>query len=124
MERSSVSWLVIATSLLAFVTGALAAIGHHLFYRSLAGTPAPDPSDRYTLYNRHLSKQEANIIGGTALAFMVKAALGTAISVAYVQLFWKTLLQSRKRSTLSMVDTIFSASANTLSLLRLWTWWR
>jgi len=125
MHRSSISRLVIATTFIAYVIGILAAVGHHLFYRSLAGTQAPDPNDRYKIiYKSYVSKQEVNIIGGTALAFLVKSALGTAISMAYVQLFWKTLMQSTHRTTLSMVDTTFSVLTSILSLSKVWTWWR
>ncbi|GAB7344240.1 hypothetical protein MBLNU457_2124t1 [Dothideomycetes sp. NU457] len=122
MKQSSISWLVIATVSIAYLAGLLAAVGHHLFYQSLAGTLAPDTSDQYKVLNFHVTRQELNIVGGTALAFLVKSALSTAISTAYVQLLWKTLMHSTQRTTLSMVDTTFSAS--TLSLIKVWTWWR
>jgi hypothetical protein len=121
---TSISWPVIITALVAFLTGVLAAIAHHLFYQSLDGQPAPALDQRYRILWGSVSKQEINVAGGTAFAFLVKAALGTAISTAYVQLFWRALMRSDSKKTLSNVDTMFSVLSNPVSLFKIWTWRR
>jgi hypothetical protein len=123
-NSSSVSWPVIITALVAFITGVLAALAHHLFYQSLNGKPAPALDQRYKILWGSVSKQEINTAGGTAFAFLVKAALGTAISTAYVQLFWRALMRSDSKKTLSDVDTMFSVLTNPVSLFKIWTWRR
>jgi hypothetical protein len=123
-NSTSVSWPVIITALVAFISGVLAAVGHHLFYQSLDGKPAPALDERYRIFQGSVSRQEVNVAGGTAFAFLVKAALGTAISTAYVQLFWRALMQSATRKTLSNVATMFSVLSNPVFLFKIWTWWR
>ena len=123
-KHATVSWLVPTTTLAALLTGILAAVGHHCFYESLAGTVAPPPNEGYKVWNVRLSKQQINNTAGTAFAFLFKAALSVALSTTYSQLFWKALLHSSSRASLSTVDTAFSAAGNPMSLLRFWLWWR
>jgi hypothetical protein len=123
-SAQSTSWLVPTSIAIAMAVGVLSAIAHHLFYSSLAGKPAPATDVGYRVLGTHVSKQQVNIIAGTAFAFLVKAALGVALSVAYVQLFWKALLHPNNPPTLATVDTAFSALSNTLALLKVWAWWR
>lgn len=67
-----------------------------------------------------------NIQIGTAFAFLVRACLGIAVSIAYAQLFWKALSGSHrgKLPTLSRIDTAFSALSNVLALFHplVWLW--
>ena len=81
------------------VTAACFAIGHHFFYKSLQGQSTDQGS---------LSQNE-NIYIGTALAFFVKACLAAAVSAAYAQVLWRTLLRQSLRvdhiDALSMLAT-------------------
>lgn len=121
-KRSSIHWKAPTTVLLAVVIGTLFALGHHLFYASLDGHPAPN--DDYTLLGSNFSKQQLNIAGGTAFAFLVRASLVTALSTAYIQMFWRAMTHRAREATLDSLDTTFSALNNIFSLLKLWAWWR
>jgi len=98
--------------------GLLLATGHHLFYRGLHGRPAPD-SD-YTIGGWRIPKQQANIAGGTAFAFLVKACLVVAAGTAYVQAFWRAL--SAREVRLLDLDTLGSVPGSITALFAVWRW--
>jgi hypothetical protein len=98
------------TVILALIAGTLFAVGHHIFYNSLDGQPAPN--DNYSILGSHVSTQQVNIAGGTALAFLVKACLVTAIGAAYAQLFWRAVLRRTPEVTLERLDTTYLAVSN------------
>ena len=110
--------------LAAFTTGVLLALGHHLFYDSLDGEETP--SDDFHFGGLDYSRQQLNIQAGTAFAFLVKAFLVLAISIAYAQVFWAALSGSheRKPPILGNIDTAFSALGNVLTLFKFtaWSW--
>lgn len=108
-------------AMLAFsILGVVFAISHHAFYNSLAGKPIPT-GNVFNHQGVRLSTQQFNIAVGNTFAFLVKACLSAAISVAYVQLFWQTILRQSQR--ISTVDTIFDSLTNVFALMAVRTWW-
>ncbi|KAK3675115.1 hypothetical protein LTR78_005049 [Recurvomyces mirabilis] len=108
--------------LLALTCGALLATGHHLFYLSLAGEVAPTGS--YNLAGATVSKQQFNTAAGTAFAFLVKAMLALAVTVAYTQTFWRALQVSHKGLKLPSIDTMHGVLANAADLFKVHVWWK
>ncbi|OLN95210.1 hypothetical protein CCHL11_10296 [Colletotrichum chlorophyti] len=70
------------------------ALGHHFFYKTLDGTEA--------------SNQIRMMRYGTALAFLSKASLASAVILAFRQRVWMTV--RRKMLTLAAVDSLFAAA--------------
>ena len=116
-----IHWQAPATVVLALGAGILFAAGHHLFYNSLDGRPAPDVG--YNILGSNVSSQQLNIAGGTAFAFLVKACLVTALATAYAQLFWRAMLEQSREVTLERLDTAFSVLFNVHHLVKVWIWW-
>ncbi|KAF7547355.1 hypothetical protein G7Z17_g7783 [Cylindrodendrum hubeiense] len=85
------------------LAGILFAVGHHVFYAGLDGKEA-DNQSRMLRY-------------GTALAFLAKANLVTAVILAFRQRVW--MMVRRKILTLAAVDSLFAA-AEDLSALFNW----
>jgi hypothetical protein len=100
------------------------AVGHHFFYSSLDGTHVPD--DAYKVFSTSISKQQANIGIGTALAFGFKAALVFSVSVSFIQAFWQTVKTSNQSRVvqLGQLDSAYSALDNFLTIANPLTWWR
>ncbi len=119
---TSIHWQAPTTVLLALIAGVLFAVGHHIFYNSLNGKPAPN--DNYNILGSHVSTQQVNIAGGTALAFLVQACLVTAIGAAYAQMFWRAMLHRTPEVTLESLDTTYSAVSNIHWMLKVWIWYR
>ncbi|KAH3906885.1 hypothetical protein HBH56_198820 [Parastagonospora nodorum] len=88
-----VHWTTPALIGILFISGVIAAVGHHLYYRHLNGQPAHD--------------QLKKIRYGTALAFFVKSTLvGTSI-MCNRQRIWRTF--RTKAMTIDGIDGLFSA---------------
>jgi hypothetical protein len=104
--------------LVAFICGILLAVGHHLFYSRLAGKPTT--TGDYQLLN--VSKQQVYTAIGTAFAFLVKAALALALSMAYTQVVWKAV--KRQETTLSTINTLFSILGNVSAFMSVSLWWK
>lgn len=102
----------------ALLAGVLFAVGHHLFYQGLDGTVASDVS----IFGSDLSRQQASIAIGTALAFLVKACLVYAVTVAYIQIFWKGAKAPNAAPTLSTLDDLACAIDNLLVLFKIRVW--
>ena len=117
-----IHWQAPTTVVLALVVGIVFAAGHHLFYSSLNGKPAPNSG--YNILGSQVSQQQLNIAGGTAFAFLVKASLVTALTTAYAQLFWRAVLHRSREVTLERLDTAFSVLSNVHYLMKAWIWWR
>jgi hypothetical protein len=107
--------------LLALFAGIALALGHHLFYQRLDGALVPAGS--YDLAVRTVSRQQFNTGVGTAFAFLVKAALTIAVSIAYVQVFWRAAQVADKHPTLAELDTL-STLSNLLGLFTTRAWYR
>ena len=82
------------------IVGTLLALGHHLFYASLAFTEAPTGIS-LSLAGVDVSRQQLNTAVGTPLAFLTKTFLEIAMSIAFVQVFWRAVLTSSKGSKLA-----------------------
>lgn len=122
-SRTHIDWLAPTTIVLSLLLGAAVAIGHHVFYLSLNGMVVEDGD--FHVLGSSVSRQQLNIAGGTALAYVVKAALTTAVSTAYIQLFWRNLVRTTTQApTLSVVDSLFAVFSNGFMLGKVWVWWR
>lgn len=82
------------------VAGILFAVGHHIFYNDLDGKEA-DNQSRMLRY-------------GTALAFLAKANLVTAVILAFRQRVW--MMVRRKILSLAAVDSLFAAAEDLTAL--------
>jgi len=87
-------WRVPTTIVGSFLAGLALALGHHFFYESLAGQPVSD-DEYYQLLNKGI---------GTALAYLVRAALVISIGSTYWQIFWAALHRTTLR--VSTVDSL------------------
>ncbi|KAF2716058.1 hypothetical protein K431DRAFT_30342 [Polychaeton citri CBS 116435] len=121
-KRRSIHWVIPTNSTLAFLSGCLLALGHHLFYESLNGEIVATGS--YHVANSTVSKQQFNIAVGTAFAFIVKSMLAMAITVAYTQLFWRVLRKADRGVRLASADAAFSALQDITALFKVSVWWR
>lgn len=119
---AGVHWVAPAIILASLISGIVIAVGHHLFFQSLHGKRAP--TNGYMVWGTEVSRQEMNTAIGTAFAFLVKVALVSAVSTAYIQLIWRTLVHSSKAATIGHLDVLFSGISNIISLFTLTTWWR
>ncbi|GAB7365598.1 hypothetical protein MBLNU230_g6667t1 [Neophaeotheca triangularis] len=101
---------------LPLIAGIAFAAGHHLFYLHLDGSPINDKG--HELAGWELSDQQLNIAVGTAFAFLVKASLVTAMTAAYVQLFWKMIRAENytAKVTLGGIDRSAAALRDVLAL--------
>ncbi|KAK5714757.1 hypothetical protein LTR17_017075 [Elasticomyces elasticus] len=115
-------WKTPTTVWVAFATGILLACGHHVFYTKLDRTRAS--TGNFDLRFGKISKQQLNISIGTALAFLVKAMLTSAVSVSYAQLFWHAMKRSRKAPRLTEVDNAFYALQDMLGIFHRALWQR
>ena len=104
----------------ALLAGFLFALGHHIFYASLAGTVAPT----WTLQiaGADISRQQLNTAAGTAFGFLVKSCLTVTTSIAFVQAFWRAARTSRKGLTLDSPDGTFSLLSDFLGLRKAGVW--
>lgn len=121
-KANGIHWLAPTIIVGSLILGALLALGHHLFYSSLRGTTARD-DNLHILYSQ-VSRQQLNTAAGTAFAFLVKAALTSAVSTAYIQIFWRVVTRASRPATLESLDTTFSAPTSVLSLYKVWIWWQ
>ncbi len=113
MTHSKIHWLA-PVSMFAGLTCAVVLVGgHHLFYQSLNGKPVSYGS----VFGSPISKQQANISIGLAFAFVIKACLVFAMSIAFTQLFWREATVSTSPPTLARLDAMHSAFDNIVSLL-------
>jgi hypothetical protein len=107
--RANIYWLIPAAAVLFFITGFALAIGHYAYLRSLDEITADNQVwvGRYSL----------------TIAFLVKASLSAAISMAFTQRLWYSLQQMKRGMSLLAIDSLFSADQS-LSALISWEIWR
>jgi hypothetical protein len=100
-------WTPLWTMYIFFFFGILGAMGHHIFYNSLAG--------------REASNQLQMLRYGTALAYFTKACLVGSIIIAYRQRLWLTVRS--KTLYVSTIDGLFEVVEDLSALLNseLWT---
>lgn len=121
-QHRRIHWTTPATILLAFFAGILLAVGHHLFYKRLAGHVAPP--GQYHLPFGEVSKQQVNTAVGTAFAFLVKSMLSLAVAASFTQVFWRALITAEKGARLADVDTAFSVLQDFSGLFKTSVWRR
>lgn len=114
-------WLAPATMLASLIASALLAISHHLFYNYLDGRAV---SSGVSI--SYVSTQQANIAIGTAFAFLVRAALVLSVSIAFVQVFWRSFApqDDSRPFRLKQLDSAYAVLGNIFSLLNLPMGWR
>ena len=102
------------------MAGLLFMVGHHLFYRSVQNTPVSDGD----VFGFKISQQQANIAIGTAFAFLAKASLVVAVSIAFVQLFWHAVIARGNDTapTLDRIDALHSVLDNAFEMFNIKTW--
>lgn len=124
-KKGQIHWFGLVSMLAALFAGIAFALGHHFFYDRLDGEEIPAGNYTMGLHNSSISKQQSNTAIGTAFAFAVKTCLVLAVSTAYVQLFWKSLVHqsSSKSFNLQSIDMAYSALRNA-TLLANFSGWR
>jgi hypothetical protein len=115
LVKWGVHWLAPAKMLSLFVAGVALAIGHHCYYRSLAGTKVIPTASIVSAWDT--DRQEWKIRFGTAFAFLAKTCLATAIAVAYTQHIWASC--KRKAYSISGLDALFSATSDVFAFASL-----
>lgn len=122
-QQGDLKWIWLSSPVLmigSLVAGVFLALGHHLFYASLAGTDAP--TGAYRIAGSVIPKQQFNTAVGTAFAFLVKAALTVAVWIAYTQLYWRSAKTARNGQRLSTMDTTYSVMTNVFEFARVQVW--
>lgn len=120
MVQHAVHWFA-PTSSVGSLTAALAfMVAHHLFYRSLQGTSVSDDAP----FGFEVSQQQVNIAIGTAFAFLAKACMVIAISVAFVQIFWHGINARSMDAapTLERIDAVYTSMDNAFEMFNFRTW--
>jgi hypothetical protein len=94
-------------------------IAHHIFYQYLDDREVPTAD-----FFAHFSQQEVNIAAGTAFAFLTQSCLAYALSVAFIQVFWRTVKHGgdSERFDLGHMDVAFSATGNLFSFFSISVW--
>ena len=121
-KRDGPDWRAPGTALLALLASTLIAIGHHLFYSSLNGKPVSNFN--FSVLGTTVSKQQINIAGGTAFAFLFRAAIAKIIALTYDQLIWRAKTFAATDATMKHLDTLFAGLDSFTSWARVWMWWR
>lgn len=124
--RPQFHWFSPVCMLIALFAGLLFALGHHVFYDKLDGSEIPTGNYTMSFYDSGISKQQSNIAIGTALAFAVKTSFVLAVSTAYFQLFWRSLVgpSSRQPSPLHAIDKAHSALRDATVIINFRSWKR
>lgn len=120
MVKNKIYWVTPLTVILAFFAGILLSLVHHLFYKHLHGSVAP--TGEYHSIIGKVSKQQVNLAVGNPLAFLVQSTFALAVTVSYVQVFWRALKTARAGARLSDVDTAFSVLQDILGLFKASLW--
>jgi hypothetical protein len=110
-------WTASTIMTLALITGALCAIGHHLFYACLHGSSVR--VNPYQILGKYLPTQVLNVAVGTAFAFLVRAFLTIAISTAYVQVIWRSVRRMKEYPTVGELDWAHAVLGNVFNLFNL-----
>ncbi|KZL64297.1 hypothetical protein CI238_00572, partial [Colletotrichum incanum] len=113
-------WKAPLTMCLSMMGGVGFAVGHHCFYRSLAGKPlSPETYHAFGAVGS-MTSQQVNIALGTLLASMSKILLSIAVSTAQEQHAWRAL--KARPSKLISIDGLLTSKSNVLSIVdtRLW----
>jgi len=71
-----------------------------------------------------MSKQQFNIAVGTALALLVRTFLSVAVTVAYTQVFWRSMRNSKQQPALAELDWAASGLDSVFQLFNVKRGWR
>ena len=107
----AIHWRVPAVMIGSFCLGVILAGSNHLFY-SLLNSQVVKSTVEQQLYGAM----------GSAFAFAVKMFLITAIGMAFVQVFWKTL--RTQAMTLKSIDVMFLVLSDPSQFLYIHVWLR
>ncbi|KAI0198894.1 hypothetical protein F4808DRAFT_462283 [Astrocystis sublimbata] len=120
MSKSTASIHFLAPTLIvtAFSAAVALAVGHHLFYSSLDGTPVLTASRATGFINT--SPQKINITIGNIFSTLVGACLSISVSTSYVQLVWASI--KIRPEKLSRIDTVFSGVRSIAGLFHVSAW--
>ena len=123
--KNQIYFLSPISRIVALALGVVFAVAHHVFYLHLDGREA-DTGGYVIAGMFELSRQHLNNNAGIAFAFLVKAFLTTAVSIAFVQAFWRALLvdSSTRAPKLDVVDAIYSLLSSVRSMFSVAQWWR
>ena len=110
----------IVTLLLPLLLGIAFATGHHFFYASLHETVVRS-NDVSRILQLSLSRQQFNLALGNTFAFLVKSCLSVAVGLAYLQLFWHSILRPH---TISAIDSLFFNLSDLSTFGDRKVWWR
>jgi hypothetical protein len=101
-------WVTPATAIALFLVGLGSCIGHHLFLKNLNDKVVENQVwiNRYSL----------------ALAFLVKASLAAAISVAFSQKLWYSLNRTSGGVSVTAIDALFTVLESPLQFSALDMW--
>jgi hypothetical protein len=117
-RRGGIHWRASTSMMASLFTGMLLALGHHLFYNHLDGKPVGTPERVFV----GITRQQLNLTLGTMLAFLVRAFLAVAVTIAYTQLVWRAV--KNRATTLTTIDTMFHVVSNFMSLGHFSVWCR
>ncbi|KAL4916640.1 hypothetical protein BDW62DRAFT_101467 [Aspergillus aurantiobrunneus] len=110
-KKDGIHWRMPTAMVVCWIIGLALAIGHHFYYASLDGTRVGNQS-----------KQEWALRFGTALAFLTKTFLTTAVGIACIQNFWWTL--RFKPIRLSTLDSMFDIRGSIFNFFDFHVWLR
>ena len=102
------------------MTACALAVGHHLYYQLLSGSPVSTERAFAVGPWSGVSSQKLHTSIGTAFAFLFKTFLAIAVSVSYVQVLWKALKSAE--TNVKVVDDISGALGNPLAFLSVTAW--
>ena len=108
--------------LFALLAGFLFALGHHVFYVSLEHKAVPSRS--YSFAGTNSTKQQINTSVGIAFAVLVKIFSATAVSIAYVQVLWRSAAKTKHNPTLAELDWANANLANVFIMLNVKLGWK
>jgi hypothetical protein len=117
-----IHWRTLCIVFGAFLASISFAIGHHLFYQGLAGTPASTANTFAIGPWTGMSPQKFNVAVGNTFASLFRTSLSITVTTAYVQMLWNILKGQSTR--LNVVDALSGVLANPLSFLNLGAWKR
>ncbi|KAJ8127806.1 hypothetical protein O1611_g5831 [Lasiodiplodia mahajangana] len=117
-STASIHFLAPTAIVTAFLAAVVLAVGHHLFYRSLNGTPVLSAARATGVINA--SPQKINITVGNIFSTLVGVCLSISVSTSYMQLVWASIkVRSEK---LSRIDSVFSGVRSITSLFHIAAW--
>lgn len=117
ISNGTIEWVGPTLMLSSLAAAICLAIGHHAFCRSLQGSQVP--GEPMEIGGWKTTAQQVNIAAGTTFAFLVKAALVLATSIAHTQVLFRIMRQ--EALNLAAIDALWTALTDLPSLFRILT---